>query len=252
MLSSYLSLFPLTTSLSAFKVFVNQPKMGGERAEFREKVSYLFYKQDWIIFPLPLPLSPSHSLSLFFSLPTLSQPSRSFWICGSIFGIANFGSQISNDYFNWFFQLKEAIETSFENFKSRFEERCETDNEKALRESIDYYKTKMEAPNDGDKLFLDKSDFEKKHNENKDSAIRNFKGIKKMGGEKFSDQKFLEKVSYFFFKTSFNQFLCKMQHPQFLCKMHHPQENEFPFSCGWRMAYHQMINNYLYTRNQGF
>jgi hypothetical protein len=27
---------------AAFNVFVNEPKMGGERAEFREKVSYLF------------------------------------------------------------------------------------------------------------------------------------------------------------------------------------------------------------------
>jgi hypothetical protein len=109
------------------------------------------------------------------------------------------------------FQLEEAIETSFENFKSRFEERCETDNEKALRESIDYYKTKMEAPNAGDKLFLDKSDFEKKHNENKDSAIRIFKGIKKMGGEQFSGQEFLVKVSFFFLKQVSINFFCKMQ-----------------------------------------
>jgi hypothetical protein len=79
-----------------------------------------------------------------------------------------------------FFQLKEAIETSFANFKSRFEERCKTDNDQALEDSIDYYKTNMEAPDAGDKLFLDKSDFEKKHNENKDSAIRIFKDIKKM------------------------------------------------------------------------
>ncbi len=110
-----------------------------------------------------------------------------------------------------FFQLKEAIEISFANFKSRFEERCKTDNKDALQDSINYYKRKMEAPNDGDKLFLDKSDFEKKHNENKDSAIRKFKGIKKMGGEQFSGQEFLVKVSFFFLKQVSINFFCKMQ-----------------------------------------
>ncbi len=29
---------------AAVKVFVNEPKMGGARAKFRKKVSYLFYK----------------------------------------------------------------------------------------------------------------------------------------------------------------------------------------------------------------
>jgi hypothetical protein len=31
---------------AAFKVFVKEPKMGGARAEIREKVRCLFYKQD--------------------------------------------------------------------------------------------------------------------------------------------------------------------------------------------------------------
>jgi hypothetical protein len=46
---------------------------------------------------------------------------------------------------------------------------------------------------------LVKSDFEKKHTENKDGAIQKFKNKNKMGGLQ-SSTPFLEKVSFFFLK----------------------------------------------------
>uniref|UniRef100_A0A8C7DW98 Atlastin-1 n=1 Tax=Naja naja TaxID=35670 RepID=A0A8C7DW98_NAJNA len=67
-----------------------------------------------------------------------------------------------------------------------FKATAEANNLAAVATAKDTYNKRMEEVCGGDKPFLAPSDLQNKHLELKEEAVRQFRGVKKMGGEEFS------------------------------------------------------------------
>ncbi|KAG8126693.1 hypothetical protein E2320_021987 [Naja naja] len=70
--------------------------------------------------------------------------------------------------------------------KSMLQATAEANNLAAVATAKDTYNKRMEEVCGGDKPFLAPSDLQNKHLELKEEAVRQFRGVKKMGGEEFS------------------------------------------------------------------
>ncbi|XP_060118263.1 atlastin-1 isoform X1 [Heteronotia binoei] len=70
--------------------------------------------------------------------------------------------------------------------KSMLQATAEANNLAAVAASKDTYNRRMEEVCGGDRPFLAPSDLQSKHLELKDEAVRQFRSVKKMGGEEFS------------------------------------------------------------------
>uniref|UniRef100_A0A8C5IU38 Atlastin GTPase 1 n=1 Tax=Junco hyemalis TaxID=40217 RepID=A0A8C5IU38_JUNHY len=70
--------------------------------------------------------------------------------------------------------------------KSMLQATAEANNLAAVATAKDTYSRRMEEVCGGDKPFLAPSDLQARHSELREEAVRQFRGVKKMGGEEFS------------------------------------------------------------------